>query len=153
MSLKRSFHVSFAYCLSWMFSLRFLYTAKWDFGPFGPEDLGALRFGVHHFSQCLHFLRCCTKVAKVYSKRWEMLWFSKWTERVLTSSQLGRKELIFNLGRPMNKSPWYGFESIEKASSGPALLVGQDPAGTSFPAPGLVFCDPLVHSVGTSTCE
>lgn len=34
-----------------------------------------------------------------------MLWFSKWTESVLTSSQLGRKELLLNLGRPTNIRP------------------------------------------------
>ena len=118
-----------------MFSLRFFYTAKWNFGSFGPEDLGTLRFGIHHFSQCLHFLRCCTKVAEVYSKRWEMLWFSKWTESVLTSSQLGRKELILNLGRPTNKSSLIRFWKHRKGILRPSPVGWSGPCRDFIPSP------------------
>lgn len=63
-----------------------------------------------------------------------MLRFSKWTERVLASSQLEREELMLNQGRPTNERPYYVFESVEKVSSDPAPLLGRDRAAASFPA-------------------
>lgn len=45
-----------------------------------------------------------------------MWWFSKWTERVSTSSQPGRKALTLNNYRLTNETAKYVFESVEKAT-------------------------------------
>lgn len=110
-------------------------------------------FALSVFTQCLHILRCYTEVVNMYSQWWEMLWFSKWAERVLKFSQLERKELISNQSRTTNKSHKYAFESIENAipQTLPGWLIGiLHPA--LFPASTLVLYDWLSGSQCGTIC-
>lgn len=139
MSLKRSFHVSFAYCLSWMFSSD-SHTAKWDFGLLWSWGSGRFEiwstsfFSVSSFPQMLHskLLKFILKDGKCYDSlngQKECWHPPSWEEKNWFSTLAGQ----------WNKVLGYGFESIEKASSGPALLVGQESAGTCIPSPQVIF--------------